>query len=404
MRMIRRKQRLAALTAAWMLAVGIWAVTPESTGSNARAEGPAADAGQAVYTVEEKGLTLGESSLTYPSVSGLEETLNQAVNDRIAEDLGTADYLTRMSQLISGGRLTVGWDGGVCGDVFSAAAWAEGAVESARPEFVWTWSNIDLRDGHEIGMDELFSDPAGAREEMERILEEEIAPELSAHLGSSGVTPLPEGFRMEKTGLTLLYKAEQLSTLSDRAGAVKITWDRLVPWMDLSEDGIAARIGAADMIAPGAETREAVARMVSEGQLTDVPARIGDGMLALTEEHHLLMDPEVVEGVRLFALEGAAFQNILLETDYLSEDWDGSVVQGMRAGAGCWHGLVIGRTGQAEWEALLGAPDNRVTIDEERAEYRRGGPGTCDYYRFGEYQLQLYADEAGVLWNIAIME
>ena len=37
-----------------------------------------------------------------------------------------------------------------------------------------------------------------------------------------------------------------------------------------------------------------------------------------------------------------------------------------------------------------------------RAEYRRVVPGTCDYYQFGEYQLQLYADEAGVLQYIAI--
>ena len=135
----------------------------------------------------------------------------------------------------------------------------------------------------------------------------------------------------------------------------------------------------------------------AEGGLTDVPAVLGDSVKALTDTRHLLMDPEVYEGGRLFALEGAAFQDVLVLTDYLSESWDQSVVQGFRAYAGCRAGLCVGETRQADWEAVLGAPDSRVTIDPERAEYSRVDPGTCDYYRLDGCQLQLYADEEGVL-------
>ena len=66
------------------------------------------------------------------------------------------------------------------------------------------------------------ADPKGARAAMELYLEEEVAPELSAHLGSSELLPLPEGFFLERAGLTLLYPIGRLSTLSDRAGAVRI--------------------------------------------------------------------------------------------------------------------------------------------------------------------------------------
>ena len=363
-----------------------------------------AEGAETAFGIEEKGLTLGESALTYPAVTGLPEELGQTVNDRLLADTRIPDYLTRMSQLISGGSLTVGWTGGLLGDVFSCAVSAEGAVTSPRPEVVWTWSNLDLRDGREIGFADLFADAEGARAEMERILEEEIAPELSAHLSSGNLLPLPEGFLLERTGLTLLYPADQLSTLSDRAGAVKIPWHRLRDWLDLSEDGLPARIGVPEEITLGAHTKGLLEAMAAEGGLTDVPAVLGDSVKALTDTHHLLMDPEVYEGGRLFALEGAAFQDVLVLTDYLSESWDQSVVQGFRAYAGCRAGLCVGETRQADWEAVLGAPDSRVTIDPERAEYSRVDPGTCDYYRLDGCQLQLYADEEGVLRCLALTE
>ena len=392
-------RRGAALLAAWLLTMG-WtgAVYGEETPTEPRQSTEEAEE----IRIEERGLTLGESALTYPAVTGLPEELGKAVNDRLLEDTRVPDYLTRMSQLISGGSLRVSWTGGLLGDVLSCAVSAEGAVETPRPTHVWTWSNIDLRDGREIRMDDLFADPEGAREEMARILEEEIAPELSAHLGHSGLLPLPEGFRMERTGLTLLYPAEQLSTLSDRAGAVKIGWHRLASWLDLTEDGICARIGVPEMIELTAESRDRLAEMTASGRLTDVPAEIGEALAPLTETHHLLMDPEVYEGGRLFALEGAGFQQILLTTDYLREAWDGSVVQGMRAAAGCYWGLCIGKTAREAWISALGEPDSRVALDAEQAERWRAEPGSCDYYRFGAYQLQLFADAEGVLRMAAV--
>ncbi|MBQ6720814.1 MAG: hypothetical protein IJQ88_01510, partial [Clostridia bacterium] len=99
---------------------------------------------EAAIGTEEKGLTLGECVLTYPAVTGLPEALGETVNSRLLEDTRIPDYLTRMSQLISGGSLTVGWTGGLLGDVLSCAVSAEGAVTSPRPAHVWTWSTIDL--------------------------------------------------------------------------------------------------------------------------------------------------------------------------------------------------------------------------------------------------------------------
>ena len=379
-------KRTAALLAACLLPWGAGAETKEG------------------ISLEEKGLTLGESTLAYPVITGLEEGLQERVNDQVLADTRVPEYLSRMSQLLSGGSLTVGWTGGLLGDVFSCAVSAEGAVSTPRPAFVWTWSCIDLRDGHSITLDELFSDPEGARAEMERILEEEAAPELSAHLSAGALLPLPEGFLLEATGLTLLYPADQLSTLSDRAGAVRIGWNRLADWLDLSEEGLPVRMGVPNMIRLTENSRSALEKMAAEGRLTDVPAAIGDSLQPLTDTWHLLMDPEVYEGGRLFALEGAAFQNRLLLTDFLSESWEASVVQGMRATEGCFWGLCVGETRSEDWEAALGEPDSRVEFTAEKAEVWRVETGFCDYYRFGEVQLQLYADAEGILSCIALSE
>ena len=174
--------------------------------------------------IEEKALELAGSCLRFPAVSGLEDgALQETVNSLIRADLGVDEYLQRMNALISddGRSIDVTWRGGIAGEVFSALLEAEGAVKSLRSSHVWTWSSVDLRDGHEITLDELFTDAEAAREWMESYLEDTVAPEMSPHLGNSELTPLPDGFVLEKTGLTLLYDADRLSTLSDRAGAVK---------------------------------------------------------------------------------------------------------------------------------------------------------------------------------------
>ena len=76
-----------------------------------------------------------------------------------------------------------------------------------------------------------------------------MAPELSAHLLNAELTPIPELLYLERSGLVLLYPVDKLSTLSDRAGDIRIGWNVLRDELDLSEDGIPARIGVQDMIA-----------------------------------------------------------------------------------------------------------------------------------------------------------
>ena len=342
----------------------------------------AEEAGQGTETLfEEKGLELGECSVKYPVLreGAAAEELRQTINDRILEDGHVRDYLTRVSQLISGGSLQVSWSGTVTGDVFSFVMSAEGAVVNPRPAFVWTAGNIDLRDGHEVTWEELFPDPEAARENVEAYLEEEVAPELSAHLLNSGLTPAPELFALNERGLLLLYPADQLSTLSDRAGDVLIPWRVLSGQLDAREDGIAARIGVTKWLEMTEENAEKIRAAAAAGALPGIPVRLGDSVQAWTDRQHLLIDPDVYEGGRLFSLEGGIFRSVFLMTDFLSESWETSVVDGIRMDEGNLFGLVTGRTEQDAWRQLLGEPDHTVEYDEEKAEAYRTVPGSRDY-------------------------
>lgn len=362
-------------------------------------------AGEA-YTLEDAGLDLTEEiSVRYPALAGGEEEARTQLNSRLQADLHTPDYLARAAQLLGGGSLRTRWQGNIFpGEVLSCVLSASGALETLRPEHTWTAASLDLRDGHEITLAELFRDEEAGRETLERYLEEEVAPEMSPMLENSRLLPLPDCFYLEETGLTLLYPASQFTTLGDRAGDVRIGWHVLREVLDAGEDSLPARLGIDRMITLSPESGEGLRQTASGGALTGIPAKIGDSMQEMTDRWHLLTDPDGYEGGRLFALEGSPFRGVYLMTDDLDRGWENSRIQGIRLEQGCQWGLCIGETKRDQWLSALGEPDGTAEISAEKAEAARLVPGQADYYRCGEYLLQLYSDENGILASLALTE
>ena len=356
--------------------------------------------------IGDEGLDLTEAiSIHYPALSGAgDEELLREINGLVQERCRIGEYLTRAAQLLSGGSLKVEWKGGVMGGVFSCAVSASGAVENSRTTHVWTAVSADLRDGREISFGELFTDGETARELIGECLENEVLPELSPYLQNSELFPLPETFYLEQSGLTLLFPASQLCTLSDRAGDIRISWHVLRDALDLEEDNIPARIGVKDMIILSPESAEQLLAMTAEGAVTGIPARIGDSIQALTDRYHLLNDPDGFEGGRLFSLEGGCFRGVFLMTDDLTRGWENSRVEGIRMDQGCLWGLCVGETRREDWLSVLGEPDGSAEISGDKAEANRLYTGFCDYYSCGEYRLQLYSDEAGILVSVILTE
>ena len=361
---------------------------------------------EGTYEIGTEGLDLTETiSVHYPVISGgTDETLTGQINAMIREKCRIEYYLTRTVALLSGGSLETDWRGGILGDVFSCAVSAAGAVENSRPTYEWTSVSVDLRDGHEITFAELFSDDEAARNIIETYLEETVEPDLSAYLQSGEVLPLPESFWLEQTGLTLLYPVEQLSTLSDRAGDVRIGWNVLKDVLDMSEDSIPVRIGLQDAAVLTAQGAEKLRAAAAEGMMTDIPAKIGDRIQELTDRYHQRTDWDGIENGRLFALEGGCFRGVYLLTDNLTKGWENSVVQGIRMDQGCFWGLCPGETPREEWLNVLGEPDGTAEVSEENAEANRLTPGICDYYHCGSNLLQLYSDGNGMLISVILTE
>lgn len=359
--------------------------------------------------VDEQGLLLGASSILYPQLAWLpDEAIQDAVNARIAE-VGQIDaLLARLPMVMSGPvPLTVSYECALHGGVFSCAMLASGPVTDDRSTQVWSAVTFDLETGAEIALDDLFAVPADeAREAIEDWLCWEIAPEMSAHLSNSELTPLPDVFFISAEGLTLCYPMAQLSTLSDRAGTVTIRWYELADLFDFSEGSVLDRLGASRFVTPDEDAATDLRACLSDGLLPGIPVRLGSAMQEATDTYRLLTDPDLYEGGRMFAPEDSRFRSCWLLTDALTDKtWTQSVVQGLRADRISLFGLVtaagdVPGTVMDDWRALLGEPDSTVSVDEALADLYRLVPGTSDYYQMGDYRLRLHADEDGQLVSV----
>lgn len=358
-----------------------------------------------------QGLTLGSHSISYPQLAGMaDEEAQSALNAHIVAACHADELLARLPLVLSAAApLTMTYSAHLEGNVLSAAMLAAGPVYGDGVTQVWSCVNMDLDTGEDIPLDALFAvDAETARTAITDWLEWEVAPELSFHLMNSELSPLPEVFAMTPDGLTLYYPITQLSTLSDRAGAVTLRWYELPDVFDFSEGSILDRLGAAAFAAPNEASVQAIHACVAEGRLPGIPAALGDSMQALTDAHRLLSDPDLYEGGRMFALEDSRFRSAWLLTDALTDKtWETSVVQGIRADRISLYGLTTGSlnaegTPIDDWRALLGQPDATVAVDADLAELYRLAPGTSDYFQIEGHTLRLHADADGRLVSVIL--
>lgn len=354
--------------------------------------------------ITRQGLELGEGYVYYPQVEGMEDAaLQETVNAALLQATGAEALLTRLALTMhSPAPLQADYTYTLEGNVLSVVAKATGPVENDRTTQRWYTACIDLATGEEIGFDDLFIDAEAALTALSDYLEWEIAPLMSAHLRSSQLTPLPETFGLSATGLTLYYPLEQLSTLSDKAGTVSIQWCDMLEHLKLGEGSILNRIGAEKMLTLDESSAAAIKQTVESGALPGIPAKLGASVQEAVDTYRLLIDPDLYENGRLMQLEDGAFRNVYLLTDSLTDSWEHSVIQGIRADRINLYGLMTDVTTQEQWRAALGEPDATVEVDEAKADANRIQPGCSDYYNFDGAQLRLHANDEGVLVSLFI--
>lgn len=356
--------------------------------------------------VTDVGLDLLGSSVHYPQLTGLaDEAVQARINAAIMEKGRINDRISRMAALMNAPvKLNVSYsytlNAILEGGVFSCAILADGAVETSRATQAWSAVNVDLRTGEEITFADLFKDVDAATAFIETYLDEQVAPDLSAHLAAGSLTPIPETFTISSTGLTLYYDIEDFRTLSDKAGTVTILWCELREHLRWGQTDVLMAINANQHIALGEDGALYIPEAVQAGAFDGIPATLGQPMQELIDRYALLTDPDIYEGGRMIALEDGAFRGVYILTDALTDDFDRSVVQGIRADRLNFWGLCTGDTTIDWWREVLGEPETTLVVAEERAESWRIVPGTSDYYTLGDYRLRLHADESGVLRSV----
>lgn len=355
-------------------------------------------------TVTRKGLALGESYVYYPQVEGMENAdVQDAVNAALLAATGAETLLARLPLTMhSATPLQADYDYQIMGNVLSVVVKAQGPVGNDRATQVWYTANIDLTTGESIAFDDLFMDADAARLALTDALEWDIAPLLSAHLRNSQLTPLPETFGLSEAGLTLYYPMEQLATLSDQAGTVTFRWCEMLEHLKLGEGMILNRIGAEKMVTLDETSAEAIRTAAESGQLPGIPVKLGDSVQEAVDAYRLLMDPDLYESGRMMQLEDGVFRGVYLLTDSLTDSWEHSVIQGIRADQMNLYGLMTDVTTQAEWRSVLGEPAATVEVDDVKAEANRILPGYSDYYNYDGVQLRLHANDEGVLTSLFI--
>ena len=354
--------------------------------------------------VARKGLALGEAYVYYPQLEGMEDTaLQDAANAALVQATGAQELLNRLPMTMhSATPLQADFTHQLTDDVLSVVLKAEGPVHNDRATQVWYTANIDLRTGNHVTFEDIFVDAGAARLALTDALEWGIAPKLSAHLRNSQLTPLPETFGISAAGLTLYYPMEQLCTLSDRAGSVTFQWCELLEYLKLGEGTVLNRIGAEKMVTLDETSAEAIRTQAERGELPGIPVKLGGSVQDAVDTYKLLIDPDLYENGRLMQLEDGAFFDVYLLTDSLTDSWEHSVIQGIRADQINLYGPMTDVTTQDEWRAILGEPDATVELDEARAEANRILPGYSDYYNFDGVQLRLHANDEGVLASLFI--
>ncbi len=356
-------------------------------------------------TVQEVRTEIGENVVAYPQLDGLaDEAVQTAVNNAIVEKADIAQRMVTLATLPSGGSgLTVTYDAYLGAGIFSTAIHAHGMMENGRSGDVVTALCFDLATGRAVTLSDLFTEPQTAVEEMETILTDTYADELSSYLENSELTPLPtENFMLDADGITFYYPYRQFALLSGYAGAAQFNYDELTDSLLQDPTALPARLQAFPTALTDQAALAAITDWVKQGRLPHVPVALGDAMPDILARYRLLREPDQYPGGRYCLLEAPMFRQVLVLTDALTTGFDASQVTGLMSFRADLCGLRVGITPRDRWHELLGEPENSVTYDAAQAADYSLPAGTADYYAIKGRQLMLYADTDGLLYAVRL--
>ena len=337
---------------------------------------------------------LGENVVRYPKLEGLaDEAIQAAVNDDIVE---SADILKLLVALAvdDGWGVRVDYEAYLQNDVLSVA------ISCKRRTHSVVGLCYDIKTGERIAAGALFADADAALAFMEERLTDTYADELSGYLENAAITPIPtDSFSIDANGVTFYYPYESFSTLSGFAGECQFQYTELTEYLNLGEDSVLTRIGVNNDALADDQIKARIDADISAGRMPGFgKVALGDSMSDAIGRYRLLREPDQFPGGKYYQMESAAFRQIRVLSDALTDGWDASVVEGIQSLRADLYGIRCGETTVERWRQILGEPTRTMTLTENMAYDYALCVGACDFYTFGENELRLYADADGVLY------
>lgn len=346
----------------------------------------------------------GENRVAYPVVSGMANTdIQNAINQEIFMSLHAGDMLARLERIrqrpeSEQKERTLYMDGAatLAGDLLSIVVRTQGEQYDGSRGDSAVCLNYHLGTGEQVTLDRLMHDPNAARERMTALVEEQIIPELNAYLSNSDLLPLPEdAFFLDEQGLTFYYPQERFSMISGHVGACSFYYYELGDALDRDGELLAPLFAAQPMQEDAAA---AIEEAVKNGAFPHLPFKLGEKVGMYLEEYPLINDPDYTLTSLVYQFEDPALRGVGVETWVYDEAAEEErAVTAVRAARADFYGIQAGVSTLESCRALLGEPDITLGYDADEAMDMLLMPGESIIYTFGSNELEIHADEQGIV-------
>lgn len=379
-RMVTALLSLALILSAPMTALGVAVVAPQN------------------LQVNEAKIELNGGVVRYPQLSGMaDEAIQQKINDDIVLSGDVTGHILTLSTLgQSSWGLEVSYLSYVDEHVFSMVLMAKGKQPGGQNGQSNVALTYDLSTGEPVTLAAVFKDVSAAVAWMEQAAQESL--EFSEYFENAAITPLPvTSFMLDDAGITFYYPSEQFSYLSGYGGGVQFFYDEIADFLVPESDGLPAQMGMMPQSLSAAQQKESITAAVTAGKLPQLPVELDEPMPDIVQRYRLVREPDAFPGGRYFELEAPVFRSILLISDSMTDGYDHSVLRGVQLRRGTLYGLTIGQSVRADWQSVLGQPEETIVFTESMAYDYSLPMGQSDIYHFGGNELRLHSDVNGTL-------
>ena len=183
--------------------------------------------------------------------------------------------------------------------------------------------------------------------------------------------------------------------ISGTVGACAFYYYEIREWLDTESD----RFGT--LFAPDYEQNDAaelIEKAVSEGVSPQLPFALDVQVGTYLETYPLINDPDYTLTSLVYQFEDPVLRQSGVETWVYDEaPEEERKITAIRSSRIDFYGIQVGISTLDECAALLGEPRETLSYDDEQAVDMLLTPGESLLYTFGDNELEIHADEQGIV-------